>query len=115
MSGRYNFVLQKNAVFRKRLRYMTRARKGINLTGYTAILQAKVALTDPTPVIDWTTLNGGITLSALGHIDLYMELAAIQALSFDTAQYDLLLIPPSGEPIRLLEGTLTVSAGVSKP
>lgn len=98
MAGKQNFTVEKNAAFRKRMRYVGKSKRPINLDGFTAILQARATAEDPTVLFELTTDNGGITLSSGGYISLYMPLAKVKTLNFAAAVYDLLLIPADGEP-----------------
>jgi len=87
----------------------------VDLTGYTARMQARVAITDAIPVFELTTENGGITLGGTaGTIDLYLSAVATAAMSWDTAVYDLELISPTGDVIRYIAGTATLSPEVTR-
>lgn len=114
MAGRLNITIEKNAKFRKRLRYLSKTKRPINLTGYVAKLQARSAEGDAIVLLELSTENGGITLDALGYITLNLTLAQVVALTFITALYDLILTPPGGEPDRLLQGRLTISIGITQ-
>lgn len=117
MAGKQNFTIEKNATFRKRLRYMSKSRRPIDLTGYTAKLQVRATVGDVVALLELTTENGGITLTSTGNITLVVPLAQVLMLTFRTAVYDLILVVPGTDPnrdrIRLLEGRIIVSPGVT--
>jgi hypothetical protein len=86
----------------------------VNLTGYTARMQLRSRVTSETVAVGLTTENGGITLGgALGTITLALTATATAALVAGRYVYDLELV--TGTTVRrLLEGTVTVSAEVTR-
>ena len=87
----------------------------VNITGYTARMQARARVTDAAPVISLTTENGGIALGgSAGTITLTLSAAATALLNAGRYVYDLELISGSGIVRRLIEGTITVSAEVTR-
>jgi hypothetical protein len=87
----------------------------VNLTGYTARMQARAKVADATPVISLTTETaGGITLGgSAGTITLALTAAQTTAITAGRYVYDLELV--TGTTVRrLLEGIITVSAEVTR-
>jgi hypothetical protein len=87
----------------------------VDLTGYTARMQARTDVDTPAFLFELTTENGGITLGgALGTIALYLSDTATSALSFDAGVFDLELKAPGGDVTRFLAGTVTLSPEVTR-
>jgi hypothetical protein len=95
----------------------------IDLTGYTARMQARAALPDVGTLVDLTTANGGIVLTpAEGKLTLIMTAAQTAALNWPSGRhapgsgvYQLELESPTGFVTRLLKGTLTLDPEVTHP
>jgi len=89
----------------------------VDLTGYSARMQVRPDYASATVLVDLTVANGGITITAAaGKISLYISAADTSALAFTdtTAVYDLELIEPAGDVIRLLRGSISLSPEVTK-
>lgn len=114
MAGKQNLTIEKNATFRKRIRYTGKNKRPVDLTGYTAKLQARTAPGNATVLLELTTENGGIVIAPGGVITLVVPLVQARLLTFQTAVYDLILIAPGGDRVRLLEGRILVSPGVTE-
>lgn len=86
----------------------------VDLTGYTAKMQARVKLTDEIPLFDLTTQNGGIIIEAPeeeGKYTIYISDTKNKCGSkreLVVAQYDLFLISGSGVASLQQYGTLQV-------
>jgi len=89
----------------------------INLAGYSARMQIRPDYTSTTVLAELTLANAGISITpATGKIDLYISATDTAALTFTDAPavYDLELIEPGGDVIRLLKGRVTLSPEVTK-
>jgi len=87
----------------------------VNLTNYTARLQARVDVEDTETVLSMTTAGGGITLGgAAGTITLDRTAAQTAAIAAGTYIYDLEMVAGSGTVTRLVQGELVVSAEVTR-
>jgi len=94
------------------------SRLPVDLTGYSTRMQVRPDYASATVLLELTPANGRITITpASGKLDLYISDADTAALTFtDTpAVYDLELIEPGGDVIRLLKGTVTLSPEVTRP
>jgi hypothetical protein len=85
----------------------------VDLTDYTARLQARAAYTDVATVIDITDTTG-ITLSAAGVITITIDADATALVPAGTYRYDLELEDDTGVVTRLLMGRMNVSAEVTR-
>lgn len=105
------FVVYKGATFEQVLYCKDPCGNAIDLTGYSASMQAKFSLDDADPFLDLTTENGGIVLGAdAGTVSITMaadDTAAIDGASTD-CPYNVLLTSGSGIASYILQGTLTV-------
>jgi len=88
----------------------------VNLTNYTARLQARVDVDDSEVILSLTTdAGGGIVLGgALGTITLSRSATQTAALATGEFVYDLELASSGGEVTRLVQGSFTVSAEVTR-
>ena len=89
----------------------------INLAGYTARMQIRPDPASATVLVELTPANGRITITpASGTLALHISATDTAALTFTDvpAVYDLELIEPSGDVIRRLRGTVTLSPEVTK-
>ena len=88
----------------------------VNLTGYTARMQMRNPIESPAIIHELTTENGGITFSdaLAGKIELFISATDTSAFNFDSCVYDLEMIAPNTDVIRLIEGEITLSKEVTR-
>ena len=87
----------------------------VNLTGYTARMQARSAYSSHTVVVELTTTNGRIALGTTnGQITLSLSATETAALAAGRYVYDLELVSAGGVVKRLVEGTLTITPEVTR-
>ncbi|WKZ86359.1 hypothetical protein N5B55_05235 [Ralstonia pickettii] len=114
-AAKQNFTIEQRATFKKRLQYRDTRGKPINLAGFTARMQIRSAANAAEVLLDLSTENGRITLrGASGAIDLLVDSTATGAITWTQAVYDLKLIAPDGTELRLLEGKVFASPGVTQ-
>lgn len=120
-AGTYNDTIEQGAVWTRALTYTDDAGDAVDLTGYDARMQIR-RRKESADVIQQLDIGSGITIAtpASGIIELQLTATETAALTFSTAHYDLELYPggdaDAADPdtIRLLEGTLTLSAEVTR-
>jgi len=113
----HNYTIEAGATFRRQISYKDAAGVAIDLTGYTAAMQIRAAITDALPAVDLTDANGGLVLGgALGTVDIYITSIATDALTFTNGVYDLELTDAggTGDVTRILEGKVTVKPAVTR-
>lgn len=111
--GKYNLVIYQGSTFRKTFYYKPGG-VAADLTGYTARCQIRETIASVTDLVELTTENGGITITALeGKIELLITATATAALTFTTAVYDIELINGT-EVIRLVGGKVTLDKEVTR-
>lgn len=114
MAGSFDFTIEQGATFNLVMTWKIDD-VAVNLTGYTARLQARVDIADTTTVLSMTTSGGGITLGgAAGTITLDQTATQTTALSVGSFVYDLELVSSANVVIRLLQGELIISAEVTR-
>ena len=112
-AGTLDFTIEQGATFNLLLTWKIND-VPVNLTGYTARLQARVDVEDTETVLSLTT-GSGITLGgALGTISLDRTATQTTLLPAGTYVYDLELIAGSGTVTRLVQGELLLSAEVTR-
>jgi predicted MFS family arabinose efflux permease len=114
MAGSFDFTIEQGATFNLLMTWKI-DNVPVNLTNWTARLQARVDVEDTEVVLNLTTENGGITLGgALGTITLNQTAIQTAVLQTGSFVYDLELISSVSSVTRLLQGELTISAEVTR-
>jgi hypothetical protein len=110
--GKYNMICPQGATFTKRLTW-TIDEVPVDLTGYTARMQARDKYGSSCIVVDITTENGGISLDDEGNIDLLIDSEDTELIIAKDYVYDLEL--DSGSQVyRVIEGKFIVTPEVTK-
>ena len=110
--AKYNMICSQGATFSKRLTW-TIDDVAVDLTGYTARMQAKASYKNTCdPILNITTENGGITLDSLGNIDLLITSDVTEGFVAREYVYDLELDSGS-EVYRVVEGKFIVTPEVT--
>jgi len=118
MASIYNFTIDQGSKFQRLMTWKDENKVIIDLTGYTARLEAKVNVGDTTKVLNMTTVNLQIVLLpglVADHIELVLKATVTDDLDFHAANYNLEMIPPSGEDdvTRLLQGRVNLNKEVA--
>jgi len=112
-AGALDFTIEQGATFNLLMTWKIDG-TNVNLTGYSARLQARVDVEDTETVLSLTT-GSGITLGgALGTISLDRTAAQTAVLPTGEFVYDLELQSGGGVVTRLVQGQLTISAEVTR-
>jgi hypothetical protein len=113
-AGTLDFTIEQGATFNLLLTWKINDTL-VNLTGYTARLQARVDVEDTELILSLTTANGGITLGgAAGTISLDQTATQTTLLPAGTYVYDLELIAANSTVTRLVQGELLISPEVTR-
>lgn len=107
MAATKNFVIEENATFRKTVYYMDQAQRPHDLTGFTADLTIKDTIGGT--ILMQLAVGSGITLIGSGGIRIEIADTSSTAITWTDAVYQMHLTAPSGDVLRLLEGTFTFS------
>ena len=119
MAAEYTLVIEQGATLRRSFVYKTGATVAdatpVNLTNYTARSQVRPTFASTTVWAEWTTENGGLTLhGATGKIDMYSSAALTTNMPAATGVWDIELVSPSGDVIRMLEGPAQTTPEVTR-
>jgi hypothetical protein len=113
MAGSYNFTIEQGATFNLLMTWKIDD-VPVNLTGYTARLQARIDVDETDTILSLTT-GAGITLGgAAGTITLDQTATQTALLPKGEYVYDLELQTSGGIVTRLLQGELNISAEVTR-
>jgi hypothetical protein len=113
MAGQYNFTIEQGATFNLLMTWRI-DNVAVNLTGYTARLQARIDVDETDTILSLTT-GAGITLGgAAGTISLDQTATQTALLPKGEYVYDLELQSSGGIVTRLLQGELNISAEVTR-
>lgn len=110
-------IIQKGATYKKSMVYKNEDQTLVDLTGFTAEMQIRTGFEIEPIILTLSTTNGRIILGgALGTIDLLIDKETTKLLAPAVKNiYDLELLSPSGEVIRLIEGIVTITDNVTQP
>ena len=113
MAGSYDFTIEQGATFNLLMTWKI-DNIAVNLSGYTARLQARIDVDEVDTILSLTT-GSGITLGgAAGTITLDQSESQTAVLPKGEYVYDLELQSSSGVVTRLLQGELNISAEVTR-
>ena len=113
-AGTLDFTIEQGATFNLLLTWKIDD-VPVNITNWTARLQARVDVEDTEVILSLTTSNGGITLGgAAGTISLDQTATQTALLPAGTFVYDLELISGVGVVTRLVQGELNISPEVTR-
>ena len=113
MAGSYNFTIEQGATFNLLMTWKI-DNVPVNLTGYTARLQARIDVDETETILSLTT-GAGITLGgAAGTITLDQSAAQTAVIPAGTYIYDLEMVAGTGTVTRLVQGELIVSPEVTR-
>jgi hypothetical protein len=115
-AARLPLIIEQGATWKHAL--IVRASRGgppRDLTGHTARMQIRKVVTSADVLAELSVANNGIIITAAeGRIDLVLSATATAGLPPGPSVYDIELEAPSGEVTRLLQGTVTVDAQVTR-
>ena len=114
MAGKYAWTLDQGATWNTQL---TVAVDGVamNLTGYTARMQARTSVDATSTVFSWTSTGGELVLGgAAGTITLNIPDTVTTTYTPGAYVYDLEIESGGGETPRLLQGTFTITPEVTR-
>jgi len=113
-----NLKIDQGATFRKPVTWKLGPAPGtpVDLTGCTARMHVRLKVNSPgAPLLELTTENGGVVLGgALGTVEMVLTDEQTSAIDWASAVYDLEITFANGTVRRLLQGTVSVSPGVTR-
>lgn len=114
-AGVINLIIEQGTDYTLPLIWKDENDAPIDVTGFTARMQAREAKASTTTFLDMTTENGQIIMGINdGLITLTLTSAVTTAITAIQGFYDLEIIDGSGLVTRLLEGQMTISQEVTR-
>lgn len=114
MAQAYNSTIDQGSDWYLNLEYKDQDGVAIDLTGYTAALQLRTTAAATTTVLSLTTGSGITITGATGTIQVHATAAQTMAIPAGIYFYDLEITSSGGIVTRLIQGTQTVSAEVTR-
>jgi hypothetical protein len=111
--------IEAGATFRKTYKYVSSLSPvvPIDITGYTARMQFRAKIGDALPVLSLTDVanaSGQLIINGpQGSVEIYINDTTTSAL-YGGGVFDLELVSPTGEVIRLVQGSYSVSPNVTR-
>ena len=113
-AAKYKLKIEQGATWRKVFVWKA-AGVPVDMTGWKARMQIREAVDADEILQELTSENGGIAIEPLlGQFTLKLTDTQTSALEFDEAVYDVELIAPNGDVIRVMQGVVTLSPEVTR-
>jgi len=112
--GKLNLTLSQGATWNVSLTYNDGDGDPINLTGFSARMQARNFYTSESTVFDIDSTNDITLGGTAGTIQISVDAATTAAIGAAQYVYDMEIVSGSGEVTRLIEGTLIVTPEVTR-
>lgn len=114
MAGKYTFVMDQGSTWNTVLTWKISGTP-VNLTGYTARMQARSTVDATTTIFSWTSAGGQLVLGgAAGTITFNVADSVTSTYPDGTYVYDLEVESGGGETTRLLQGTFQIVPEVTR-
>lgn len=116
----HKLTIKQGATFRQKFVYKAGASVNnaapVDLSGFTGRAQMRPDYNSTAVHASWTTENGGMLLGGpTGEITLFSSASDTELMPAEKGVWDLELVSPDGEVLRILEGTTEVTPEVTKP
>lgn len=113
--SKVNIRVPQGTTYRHEFSYVDEAGAAVDLTNYTARCQFRETLESTTPFFDATTANGKIEITPLtGLIVLEVPHEDSSAFTILKGFYDIEIIAPNSDVIRVVQGRVTVDREVTR-
>lgn len=112
--GLLNLTFPQGATWKLSMTYTNSAGSPIDLTNYTARMQARATFETATSVLSLTNGAGIILGGTAGSINLLVAATATALIEADQYVYDLEIASASNEVTRVVQGTLIVTPEVTR-
>jgi len=115
VAGQYNIIADQGATFTRTVTWNDSSGSPVNLTGYSARMQVRQRYVSTSTVLSLSSPSSGITLgTSNGQITITASATVMAAIEAGEYRYDLELVSLSGVVTRLLMGSFTVRAEVTR-
>lgn len=114
-AGKLDLVIEQGASFRRLLTWKDAEDNPIDLTGYSARMQAREHLSSPSAFLELTTENDRISIDGeAGQLTLTLDAETTDAITPNDGVYDLEVESAEGEITRLLQGNIIIERSVTR-
>lgn len=115
IAGTYNIIADQGATFSRAVIKKDSRKRVIPLTDYTARMQVRVSVDSSSAILNMTTENGYITIDEpKGSVFFGVSADEMSGIPAGKYVYDLELVSPIGVVERLIMGSFTVRAEVTR-
>lgn len=110
----YKLMIDQGASCTLGIRILDENGDPVDLAGYRAYLQVREYLGSPTPLVDLSVANGGITIDLTANrFVIALAPAVTAAYGWCHGVFDMVAVAPDGTTTRLLRGEAEVSRAVT--
>lgn len=110
-----DLVIDKGEYYEKSFTWQDSTRQPYDLTGWTARMQCRKTFKSTGTILDLTTENGGLEITALdGKITIIVDDTTTSAITESMGVYDLELIDTTSKPKKFIRGTIKFPEEVTK-
>ena len=113
-AGEYDITIEQGSGFSLPLTYEAPEGSLVDFTDSTGRLHVRSKYGATDKLIELTTENGGIDLGADGSVELSKPAADTAELNFSRGVYDLEIVPPTGEPYKIIKGNVFLKREVTR-
>ncbi len=114
-AGTHNITIEQGAEFLLELTWNDEDGDPIDITGWSAALMVRQNYADATPLVSISSATSAITLGGTaGTIAIDIPAATTATLTSGVCGYDLKMTDPTGKPLRLIQGSATISPAVTR-
>jgi hypothetical protein len=114
LADNYQISIDQGATYSLALTYKDSNGTAINLTGYTAAMQIRTSYESSSTVVSLTSSSGIVITAATGLLTINITSTQTAALTPGTYVYDLEITSGAGVVTRLIQGSVMVSAEVTR-
>ena len=113
MAAQKNFEVDQNTTFSFEVQYLDEDQNPIQLNSHTAKLQVRDTHGGKKLAFTLTETDGIVISPTLGRLQISISAERTNKMFYPKSAYDLVLVDPSVDKIRLLEGYMTLSRSVT--
>ena len=113
MAAQKNFEVDQNTTFSFEVQYLDEDQNPIQLNSHTAKLQVRDTQGGKKLAFTLTEMDGIVISRTLGKLQISISAERTNKMFYPKSAYDLVLVDPSVNKIRLLEGYMTLSRSVT--
>jgi hypothetical protein len=113
-AGEYDITIEQGSGFSLPLIYEAPEGSLVDFKGSKSRLNARLKFSSADTLFELTTENGGIDLTEDGEITLSMSADDTADLTFSRGVYDLEIVPPTGEPYKVIKGNVFLKREVTR-